>query len=80
MNKSEIFEELKKLITEALPYIEPEHIRLGDSLKDLGANSIDRMDIIVGIMEALEVRIPLVEFGKLNNIEGIVDLLVAKSA
>lgn len=80
MDKHEIFAELKKLITEFVPDIEPEQIRIEDSLKDLGANSIDRMDIITGIMEVLDVRIPLVEFGKLNNIEGIVDLLYAKRA
>jgi polyketide biosynthesis acyl carrier protein len=48
------------------------------SLKDdLGANSIDRMDIIVQSMNDLKVKIPMIEFGRLKNIEGIVEVLFA---
>ena len=75
MNKDMIFTELKKVIVEFVPDINEGHIKIEDSLKDLGTNSVDRMDIIIGIMEILKVKIPLVQFGNVNNIQGIVDLL-----
>ena len=66
---------MKSIIVEILPEIDSEQISIEDSLKEIGANSIDRMDIIIETMEKLGVKIPLVEFGQLKNIEGIVDLL-----
>ncbi|BCJ93982.1 acyl carrier protein [Anaerocolumna cellulosilytica] len=75
MDKNNIFSILKSIIVQILPEIDIEQITLEDSLKEIGANSIDRMDIIIETMEQLGVKIPLVEFGQLKNIEGIVDLL-----
>jgi len=75
MDKNNIFLVMKSIIVEILPEIDSEQISIEDSLKEIGANSIDRMDIIIETMEKLGVKIPLVEFGQLKNIEGIVDLL-----
>lgn len=78
MDKNEIFLIMKEIIAEILPDIDLEKITTEDSLKEIGANSIDRMDIIIGLMEKLGLKIPLVEFGQLKNIQGIVDLLYSK--
>ncbi len=78
MDKNEIFLIMKEIIAEILPDIDLEQITKADSLKEIGANSIDRMDIIIGLMEKLGLKIPLVEFGQLKNIQGIVDLLYSK--
>jgi polyketide biosynthesis acyl carrier protein len=63
------------VVAEIIPDIEPERIKPEESLRDLGANSVDRMDIVIEVMEELKLKIPLVEFGKVNNIQGLVDLL-----
>ncbi|WFR55601.1 acyl carrier protein [Anaerocolumna sp. AGMB13025] len=78
MDKNEIFLIMKEIIAEILPEVYPGQITMEDSLKELGANSVDRMDIIIGLMERLGLKIPLVEFGQLKNIQGIIDLLYSK--
>lgn len=80
MTREEIFNIVKESIAEILPETDVESLKVEDSLRELGANSIDRADIIIDTMEALGVKIPLVEFGNLANIREIVDLFYEKSA
>lgn len=77
MNKSEIFEIVKKNIIEVLPDLDQNIISPEKSLSDLGANSVDRMEIIQMSMEDLSINIPLMSFAKASNIEGVVDVLLA---
>lgn len=79
MTKDDIFEVVKNSIMEILPDISPTDIKIQGSLRDLGANSIDRMEIVFKSMEALNIKIPLVELGTVKNIQGLVDLLYEKS-
>lgn len=78
MTKDDIFLQLKNIIIEILPDILPEQIKIEESLRNLGANSIDRMDIVIKAMEDLKIKIPLVEFGMVNNLQGLVDLLYSR--
>ena len=78
MTKEQIFEIVKKNINIILPDIDIDSVKIEDSLKDdIGANSIDRMDILVQSMKDLGIKIQMVEFGKAKNIQGIVDILFA---
>lgn len=78
MTKEQVFEVVKESILEILVDLTPKEIDIQNSLKNLGANSIDRMEIVVSSMEALELKIPLVEFGSIKNIEGLVNFLYEK--
>ncbi len=78
MTKQQIFELIKNSIREIVPEINADTVKIEQSLRDLGVNSIDRVDIIIMTMENLNIKMPLVEFGKLKNIDGIVDLLYEK--
>ncbi|MBI4652469.1 acyl carrier protein [Candidatus Desantisbacteria bacterium] len=78
MTKEKIYQIVKNTIVEILPGIQVEGIRIEESLKDIGANSIDRMDIVVRIIEIIGINIPLVEFAKVTNIQGLVDILYEK--
>lgn len=78
MSKNEIFETMKEVIYEYLPELEGQDIVITDSLKSLGANSIDRVDIIVDTMEKISLKVPMVEFGGLKNIEEIIDVMYSK--
>jgi polyketide biosynthesis acyl carrier protein len=75
MNKEDVFQAVKKNIVEILPHVSLNNIKIDGQLKDLGANSIDRMEIVTMSMEALGIKIPLVELGQVENIEGLVNLL-----
>nr|ADA82592.1 acylcarrierprotein [uncultured bacterium psy1] len=71
--KEEIFELLKSNLLEIVPEINPDQVQPVISMKDLGANSIDRVDVILLTMEALELKFPLNELGGLTNMQALVD-------
>ena len=74
MTKAEIFDIVKKNAVEILD-IEPETISLEKSLTDLGANSVDRVEIITLTMEDLGIKLPFMSFATATNIEDLVDIL-----
>lgn len=78
MTRDDVFTVVKKNIREVLGHLNGQNIPIEASLKDLGANSLDRADITVQCMEDLQIKIPLVEFGGINNLEGLVNLLTRK--
>jgi polyketide biosynthesis acyl carrier protein len=47
------------------------------SMKDLGINSLDIVEVVSASMRELKVKVPRSELSKLTNIEGLVDLLYA---
>ena len=77
MTREEVTACVKRSIAEIMD-ISMNEIQTSDSLKDIGANSIDRMDIIVMAMEEAGLKIPMMEFAKLKNIDGIIDVIYSK--
>jgi polyketide biosynthesis acyl carrier protein len=75
MNQQELFQVVKKVTLEVLPFLPPGEVTMEKSLKDLGANSIDRMEVVTRSLEMLELNIPLVEFAKVKSLRGLVDVL-----
>lgn len=78
MTQEELFETIKQNLIQILPDLDPERITPQQSMKDLGANSIDRMDVILQTMEELRLKFPLHELGGVENLQGLVDFLHAK--
>ncbi|MBT3879749.1 MAG: acyl carrier protein [Candidatus Scalindua sp.] len=78
MTLEEVFQVVKKNIYDILPFLAGKEIVIESSLKDLGANSIDRMEIVTLSMESLNVKIPPNEFADVNDIKGLVNLLQEK--
>lgn len=79
MNYNEVFQIVKTNIVEVLPFLAGKEIPIEKSLKDLGANSIDRAEVVTLSIEALGIKVPMVEFANINNIRGLVDLLYEKT-
>lgn len=75
MVKEQVYEVVKSVVTEVLPDVNPELISIERNLKELGANSIDRMEVVTMSMEKLALKIPLMSFAQVTNIEGLVDVL-----
>lgn len=75
MVKDQVYEVVKNVIMEVLPHLEPEMISIEKNLRELGANSIDRMEVVTISMEGLGVKLPLMSFAQVTNIEGLVNLL-----
>lgn len=78
MKREEIIEVVKRHICEVIPEIEESDIKLSDSLSDIGANSVDRAEILMLIMEGTSLQIPRVELFGAKNIEELVELLYEK--
>lgn len=78
MNKEKIFNIIKENMVELLFDLDMDSVKITDSLRDLGANSIDRVDIIMMSTEALNIKCEMMEFKDAKNIEDIVDILASK--
>ena len=74
MSREKIFSLIKHNVYEILPDIDTSNIGINNSLKDLGANSIDRMEIITMTMEDLNIKLSLIELGKAKNINDLVNI------
>ena len=76
MNKSEVFDVLKKYIMEQLEdEVEEKDITIEKSILDLGANSLDIVEIVSNTMRELQVKVPREDLAKIENIEGLVEKL-----
>jgi polyketide biosynthesis acyl carrier protein len=78
MSKDEIFELIQRNTREVIPGLEAYAFRRSDRLSDLGANSVDRAEIIMMTMEAMSLQIPRVELFGAGNIGELADILHEK--
>ena len=74
MKKDFIFNVMLKNILDVLPQLGTSSITQENSLKELGANSIDRAEILIQSMSELKLKIPLIEFAGAKNIGQLVDV------
>lgn len=69
------FEKLKKVIAEVLN-VDPEEITLETTfVDDLGADSLDVFQIIMGIEEEFDIEIPAEKAEKISTVEEAVELI-----
>ncbi len=85
MTREQVLEVVKKHLAEAVDGLDVSKIDSSRSMKDLGANSLDIVEVVSRSMRELRVKVPRSELSKLTNIDGLVDTLcaagqVAKSA
>lgn len=78
MNKHDIFELIVRHSREVVPELEEYEFKHSDRLNDLGANSMDRADIVMMTMEALSLQVPRVELFGAQNIGELADLFYEK--
>ena len=76
MKKDEILTLIKTNLIEIIPELEDEEIDIKETLVDLGANSIDRGELIVLTLEALELEVSRIEFVSAKTIEELADLML----
>jgi len=75
MNKDDIFNIIIEHSCEVIPDLSTHAFQRDDQLSELGANSMDRADIIIMTLESLSLRIPLLAVAKAKNIGELTDLL-----
>jgi 3-oxoacyl-(acyl-carrier-protein) synthase/thioesterase domain-containing protein/acyl carrier protein/NAD(P)-dependent dehydrogenase (short-subunit alcohol dehydrogenase family) len=73
--KDRIFTTVRDNVLRILDHVTPDSITLDSSMKALGATSIDRVEVTICSMEALQVEIPRTRLAEVSNLRGLVDLL-----
>lgn len=74
------FEKLKQVIAEVLN-VDPEEITLETTFTDdLGADSLDVFQIIMGIEEEFDIEIPAEKAEKITTVEEAVELIKSANA
>ena len=71
----EVYDVVLKHITDICEDVDPDSVTREASMKDLGASSLDIVEVVSCSMRELRVRVPRSELSKLTNIGGLVDLL-----
>jgi polyketide biosynthesis acyl carrier protein len=79
MSIEEIFKIITGHVCEVIPKLEDYSFKKNDALKDLGANSMDRSEIIMMTLESLALNIPLIEIAGAENIGELATILHEKS-
>jgi polyketide biosynthesis acyl carrier protein len=79
MTNTEIFETVKQNVLKVLPDLQPDDVTTEGTLTDLGANSVDRADVVTMSMEDLGLTVPVSEFQEVHDIRSLVDVLARHS-
>ncbi|SOC15816.1 acyl carrier protein [Stappia indica] len=79
MDSDRIAEIIIAEIRSTVPELEAQPITRGDSMADLGVDSIERSEIILATLEAIGLKVPMVQLHGPRNIGELADLLHAKS-
>lgn len=74
-SRDDVLAVVKRHLVDTVEGIETAQIDPAKSMKDLGANSLDIVEVVSCSMRELKVKIPRAELNKLTNIDELVDLL-----
>lgn len=78
MNREKVLEVVLKNIRLNVEGLEDCEIDPTKSIAELGASSLDTVEIVSSSMRELNIRVPRTELAGLKNINDLVDLLAAK--
>lgn len=79
MTQQEILDVIARHARDVLPRLATHAFQSSDSLRELGANSVDRSEIIMMTLESLSLRIPLIEMAKAQNIGELAGIIHARA-
>lgn len=79
LNREEVVEVMTRNLVDTIEELEGVEIDTSKSMKDLGANSLDIVEVVSCSMRELKVKIPRSELNRLTNIDELVDLLIKTS-
>ncbi|GAA4797972.1 acyl carrier protein [Lysobacter hankyongensis] len=78
MNVQDVFDIIVGHTREIVPGLEDHPFQPTDSLRALGANSIDRSEILMMTLESLSLKIPMIDLAKAENIGELAGLMHAR--
>jgi polyketide biosynthesis acyl carrier protein len=78
LNTSTILDVIVRCTRDVVPELQTREIQATDSLAELGANSIDRAEIVMMVVESLQLQVQRTELFGPNNLGELADLLHRK--
>ena len=75
ITREKVLEVVKGHLVDTIEELEGVEIDPSKSMKDLGANSLDMVEIVSCSMRELKVKVPRSELNKLTDINALVDML-----
>jgi len=75
VTREQILEVVKKHVLATVDGLSETNFDPSRSMRDLGANSLDMVEVVSCAMRELKVKVPRSELNKLTNVDGLVDLL-----
>jgi acyl carrier protein len=75
MTREHVLEVVTRHLVDTIEELEGVEIDPDKSMKDLGANSLDIVEVVSCSMRELKVKVPRSELNSLNNINELVELL-----
>jgi polyketide biosynthesis acyl carrier protein len=75
LDKDAVFQIVKANTLKVLTELAPGEVTIDKSLTELGANSVDRVEVVIYSLEELNLKVPISEFRGIANLRGLVDLL-----
>lgn len=73
--RADIARAVVESVTEILPAVPAAQVTGHRHLKELGADSVDRVEIILTLLDRVGVELPLSRFADLPNLDAVIDLL-----
>lgn len=78
MNQEEVLAVITRHACEVVPKLKAHNFRSDDSLRELGANSVDRSEIVMMTLDYLSLNISLIEIARAENIGELASILHEK--
>src|ERR1700722_14407215 len=75
ITREHVYAVVKRHLLETIDDLREDQIDPVRSMKDLGANSLDIVEVVSLSMRELKVKVPRAELARLTNFDGLVDLL-----
>jgi len=77
MNRDHVKAVVVKHLVQAIDTLDAGSVDTSVSMKTLGANSLDIVEVVSASMRELKIKVPRSELAKLANVDQLVDLLHA---
>ena len=75
VSREQVLQVVKKHVLSTVDSLPEAQFDPAKSMKDLGANSLDMVEVVSCAMRELKIKVPRAELSKLTNVDGLIDLL-----
>ncbi len=76
ITREKVTELVKRHLVDTIEELEGQEIDTSRSMVDLGANSLDIVEVVSCSMRELKVKVPRSELSTLKNMDALIDLLL----